>query len=131
MAALHAHWAVLTKILPGKSLPSRIAPHGLVQRAPRTALDVLRSGGPAQADVGPVGVGVNTFVHSCVRAVKHKHTRFNGETRDPVSNRDHYTSHMGSNRGASVHHPGISFAVNRVFTVSQLAVCSTECIDSA
>ena len=83
------------------------------------------------AEVSPVGVGVNTFVHSCVRAAKHQHVRFDGETRDPVSNRDRYTSHMGSTRGASVHLSGIPFAVNRVFTVVRLAQCSTERIDSA
>ena len=116
---------------PLKSSASRTAPHGLVQRAPRTALDVRRSGWPARAVVSPVGVGVNTFVHSCVRAAKHQHVRFNGETRDPVSNRVHYTSHMGSTRGAGVHLSEIPFAVNMVFTVCSSTQCWTERIDSA
>ena len=74
---------------------------------------------------------VNTNVHTSAQQAKHQHVRFDGETRDPVSNRDHYTSHMGSTRGAGVHLAGIPFAVKRVFTVARLAQCSTERIDSA
>ena len=106
-------------------------PYGLAQRATRSALDVPRSGWAARVTYATMGVSVNTFVHSCVRAAKHQHVRFDGETRDPVGNRVHYTSHMGSTGGAGVHLPGISFAVNRVFTVARLAQCWTERIDSA
>ena len=129
--AVASHWAILPEILSATASAARIAPHGLIQRAPRTALDVLGSGGLARAQVGPVGVGVNTFVHSCAANSKHQHVRFNGETRDLVSNRDHYISHMGSTRGAGVRLLGIPFAVNRVFTVYRQAQCSSEPIDSA
>ena len=79
----------------------------------------------------PRNEAVNTNVHTSVHKQKQQHVRFNGETRDPVGNRVHYTSHMGSTGGAGVHLPGITSAVNRVFTVARLAQCWTERIDSA